>query len=139
MSMEKTIHVVCPQCAKENTVRVWESLNAAMDPEEKKALLEGNLNTYQCQGCGLRILVPVPFMYHDTDRRICVQFYPFDALRSPDFYQHFSPYGAVSRQVSRDLDLPEYMRNRHIVFDMGELVRYIVFREKIFSDWSEQE
>ncbi len=137
MSIVRTVAVQCPQCNKENVVRVWESVNSSLDPDEKKSLLEGNLNTYVCQGCSLRVLVPVPFMYHDMERRICVQFYPFEALRSPGFFTHFSPHGAISQQVSRDLNLPDYMRHRHIVFDMSELVRYIVFREQLLEQHSE--
>lgn len=131
MSIVKKVAVLCPSCQLENIVSIWESLNVALDPEAKKSLLEGSLNTYQCKACEQKVLVPVPFMYHDMDRQICVQFYPFDALRKPDFFSHFALDGSISKQVSKGLNIPKYMRNRHIVFDMSELVRYILFREQL--------
>lgn len=133
MSIERTISVRCPQCQTEDTAQVWESINASLDPDQRTALLEGNLNTFVCRVCGTKVLIPVAFMYHDMERRICVQYYPFEALRKADFFDHFALNGDISRKVSRDLNLPDYMRKRQIVFDMGELVRYIVFRERLYE------
>ncbi len=136
MSIEKTITIHCPKCSTETATRIWESVNASLDPDEKKALMQGTLNTFQCRGCGLKIFIPVAFMYHDMEKQICVQFYPFDLLDKPDFLDHFRLDGGISKRISRDLDLPPYMRNRHIVFDMGELVRYITFRESLYQHYA---
>ena len=133
MSLERTIAVRCPKCQTEDTAQVWESINASLDPEQKSALLEGNLNTFICRSCGTKFLIPVAFMYHDMERHICVQYYPFEALHKAEFFAHFAINGDISKKVSKGLHLPDYMRKRQVVFDMAELVRYIVFRERLFE------
>lgn len=133
MSEGRTIAVRCPNCQAEDTAEIWESVNASLNPELKDALLKGSLNTFVCHTCGTKVLVPIAFLYHDMERRICIQYYPFEAMRKVDFFEHFAINGDISKKVSKDLRLPEYMLKRQVVFDMSELVRYVIFRERLFE------
>ncbi len=133
MSEARTVAVRCPQCQAEDTAEIWESVNASLNPQQKDALLKGNLNTFVCRTCGTKFLIPVAFMYHDMERRICIQYYPFETMRKAEFFEHFAINGDISRKITQNLNLPEYMRRRQVVFDMSELVRYVIFRERLFD------
>ena len=141
MSIENPVELECPKCGHEQTVVVWESLNADVSPEARESLFEGNINKFLCESCGAEAMISSALMYHDMKRRFVVQFFPFAAIDDAEFLERFQTDG-TDRIVTNALGFAqpegmglalEYMRNPHIVFDMGELVRYVLFRERVFD------
>jgi len=141
MSIERPVDLECPGCGHEQSVTVWESLNADVSPEAREELFEGKINLFVCESCSHRAMISVPLMYHDMTRRFVVQFFPFEATEEDDFLQRFDSDG-TDRTIEKALEfgLPsglnvdmEYMRQTHVVFDMAELVRWVLFRERVFD------
>jgi len=129
MSVNESRVAVCPHCQHEQSLQIWQSLNVALDREAKKMLFEGQLNLLVCESCGKKTFLPVPFLYHDPDRQIAVQYYPTGVIRDHNFLSNYKMDGSFVVSDTAGLDVPDYMRHIHIVFNMDELITYIVFRE----------
>jgi len=134
MSINESKIVVCPHCKHEQSVQIWQSLNVALAPEAKKALFEGQINLLACGQCGKKTFIPVALLYHDPERHIAVQYYPAAVIRSSDFLKQFKADGTFVASDTTAMEVPNYLRYIHIVFNMDELITYIVFRE-VLADY----
>lgn len=141
MSIKREEEIACPKCGQAQTVTIWESIDADPDPEARAALLEARVNRFDCPACEFDALVPLPLLYHDRKRQYVVQFFPFGWLNEPEFVDRFSADGR-DRQVAEEFEralkakkLPPGAEpvEPHIVFEMAELVRYVLFRERVFD------
>ena len=133
MSINETKIVICPHCQREQSVKIWQSLNVALDQEVKKELFEGKINLLVCENCQQKTFIPVPFLYIDPERQIAVHYFPTAVIRDQEFLRQFNIDGTYSGGESAGLEVPDYMRHLHIVFNMDELVTFIVFREVLFD------
>jgi len=141
MSSHREELIACPKCGKEQTVTIWESIDADPDPEARAALFEAQVNRFDCPACDFDALVPLPLLYHDRKRQFVVQFFPFGWLDEPEFVSRFTADGR-DRQVAEMFErafkakkLPPGAEpaEPHVVFEMTELVRYVLFRERVFD------
>jgi hypothetical protein len=107
-------------------------LSVIEDPQAKTDLFDGKINIFECHSCGLKVLIPVPFLYDDAARELCVQFFPFQMVDNQEFYGGFAQNGMAAAEID-DPAAPEYVRSRHTVFEMGELLRYVIFRERLWG------
>jgi hypothetical protein len=128
----------CPRCGQTKEVMVWSSLNADVSPEARVRLLEGKINLFECEACDETSVIDAALLYHDMSRRFFVQYYPFDAVEDADFLARFDQSGretAHGEIARKDLGSPVagYLVQLHIVFSMAELVRYVLFRERVFD------
>ena len=71
------------------------------------------------------------FSDHDMQRKFLVWYIPLSYLDEKDALKQFTKAGDM-RSGSR----PEFERI-HVVFDMNELLRYVVFRERLYEKWQE--
>jgi predicted nucleic-acid-binding Zn-ribbon protein len=137
MSLHTFEELACPKCGNAQRVQIWQSLNVSIDPEEQQRLFEGRMNVLECSKCGNKTFVNVPFVYHDMHRQFYVQYLPFESLEDDAvFFQfQFQENGFPSVEDDEDMGIPldSYFRTQHVVFDMAELVRYIIFRERLFE------
>ncbi len=130
MTRTSSTAVRCPECGRQQEVVLWDSLNVTLDPELKEKLFEGKINIFECIFCHFTTMIDYPLLYHDMDRRFIVQYYPFSSLMvNEDYLKMFRKNGKI-----REIPLSRtYLEEPHIVFDMNEMLRYILFREKIFQ------
>jgi len=141
MSINREEEIACPKCGKSQTVTIWESIDADPDPEARTALFEARINRYDCPSCDFDALVPLPLLYHDRKRQFVVQFFPFGWLDEPEFMSRFTADGhdrQVAEAFERALKAKKIPPGAepaepHVVFDMTELVRYVLFRERVFD------
>lgn len=134
MSIKETVEAKCPACSEDAQAVVWRSMNVTQDPDAKDLLLAGTINVFKCPKCGYESLLDVDFLYHDMDIRFCVQYYPFERLADDNLFANFTSVGEPVLTVPEGVNLPEnadYLRRPHIVFEMGELVRYVAFRDRL--------
>ena len=125
---------------------IWESIDADPDPEARTALFEARVNRFDCPACDFDALVPVPLLYHDRKRQFVVQFFPFGWLDEPGFVSRFTSDGRdrqVAEMFERALKAKKIPPGAepaepHVVFDMPELVRYVLFRERVFDAHDER-
>src|SRR5512139_176949 len=141
MSMKREEEIPCPKCGTKQTVTLWSSIDADPDPEARAALFEAQINRYDCSGCDFDALVPVPLLYHDRRRQFVVQYFPFGWLDEEGFVERFTADGR-DRQVIEAFEQARTAKRippgaepmePHVVFEMAELVRYILFRERVFD------
>jgi hypothetical protein len=91
-------------------------------------------------------LVPLPLLYHDRRRQFVVQFFPFGWLDEAEFVSRFTADGRdreVAQMFERALKAKKIPPGAepaepHVVFEMQELVRYVLFRERVFDARDEQ-
>ena len=141
MSLKREEELPCPRCGRTQTVTLWESIDADPDPEARAALFEARVNRFDCPGCDFDALVPVPLLYHDRRRQFVVQYFPFGLLDEAEFVGRFTADGrdrhvmdAFERALAAKRIPPgAEPAEPHVVFDMAELVRYVLFRERVFD------
>jgi hypothetical protein len=133
MSKMTTHNLQCPNCDHKQDVIIYDSINLELNPELKKKLLSAEINMMVCEKCGNKSYVETDLLYHDMTHRFCVQLYPFRFISDSGFIKQFNPIGAIAKTglLEGMLGPGNYMTEPHIVFDMGEMIRYIKFREKI--------
>lgn len=134
MTRRKFDEVDCPKCGSKQTVTILESINATLNPDLKEKLLQGKINIFQCQKCGEEAFIPIPLLYHDISKEFCIQFYPFDMLQDDESLKNFTKEGNLNI-LFPILESADYMKNTHIVFEMGELVRHVMFRDILYEKW----
>jgi len=129
MHQQETLQ--CPECGHEQETTIWTSLNVSLEPDTKQKLFEGEINFFKCGECGATALIDVPFHYHDMHREFYVQYVPFKLLDNDDTYSDFNADGFPSLEGLEGIPEDSYWHTIHVVFDMGELVRYVIFRERL--------
>ncbi len=133
MSKMFTTELKCPHCKNIQKVEIWESINVTLDPELKAKLFDNKINLFNCGECKKEAFVEAPLLYHDMDRKFCVQYYPTEYLEHKDFYHQFTMDGEISMSDMPEVfaDAVTYMSKPHIVFDMNEMIRYVMFRDRL--------
>jgi hypothetical protein len=126
----------CPACGHEQQVLVFSSVNITLNPELKEKVMNYEINLFKCDACANGAFINTPLLYHDMDRKYCVQYYPLESLTIPDFLGSFSRDGTLIKdqpferiKISPLLASSEYLFRPHIVFDIQELVHYVMFRD----------
>lgn len=128
--------LTCPGCGKKAIARIHTTLNVTVDPELREALFNSQINQFQCPSCGSQATIVAPLMYHDMEREFAIQFYLEHFMDDEEFYARFDNDPLTRNDdlalISTD-KMPRYLYSPHIVFDIDELKRYIVFRERLFE------
>ena len=146
MSVKREEQLTCPRCGRAETITLWESIDAEPDPEARAALFDARVNRFDCPGCDFDALVPVPLLYHDRKRQFLVQYFPFGFLDESRFVERFTADGR-DREVAEAFERARKAKKippgaepaePHVVFDMTELVRYVLFRERVFDSRAAQ-
>lgn len=139
MTKVRQIRVECPECSQSQETEAWESLNVTVDPDAKEELLAGKINLFRCRQCGYETHLDCPLLYHDMERQFQVWYVPFGSLEDEEVFKELTDDGRLAFELPNEapFDLaklvPEYMEHTHIVFDMDELVRYVIFRDKLYD------
>ena len=133
MTEIQSVTIPCPDCGCEQEVQVWRSVNVTLDGNLRDRLFNGEINRFECQSCGVREFMNVPLMYHDMKRRFAIQYLPEQVIDDDEQLSSYSADGSVNTAhfPPKMVDAASYILRPHIVFNMGEMLRYIVFREKL--------
>jgi hypothetical protein len=74
------------------------------------------------------------------EKEFCVQYMPIENIIEEESLNfEFNRYGELqndSNEEEKDGSY-NYMNHIHLVFDMEELLRYVLFRDKLFEDYKE--
>jgi O-acetyl-ADP-ribose deacetylase len=137
MSLMAPHELQCPACGHTQTIEVWSTINVTVDPKLKDRLFNGEINTFLCEKCGKKSFIDTPLFYHDMRQNYCVQFYPLALLEDKTFFENFEADGSTKKIslpfMDKFADTAKYLANPHIVFAMDEMLRYITFREALYS------
>ncbi len=131
MSTMKSQLMRCPICGAEQELTVYECVNVTLNPELRDELFKRRINVFSCRSCGKDSAVKAPMLYHDMKREYCVQFYPPQSMGDPGVLGRFESSGTLKPEGLPAILAGRYLAHPHVVFDMEEMLRYILFREKL--------
>lgn len=137
MTQQAVIDLKCPKCASKGKVTVYQSINVSLDASLREKLLNGKINIFHCSKCAHDAFISVPLLYHDMDRKFMVQFFPFSLIKEKNFLQQFTSDAEMTEMQTLPRKTKNLYKRIQVVFDMGELVRYVVFRERLYEAWKE--
>ena len=129
MTLAASEKLECPNCGHEQDVTVWSTINAQVNPELRTMLFAGRINVAQCEECGFEASLGAPLLYHDMQRRFCVQFSPPQAIASDKFLAEFERSYPLT--VKGMPDEVGYLVHPHLVFAMDELLHCVEFFERL--------
>lgn len=126
----------CPDCGHRQTAEFYQSISVKEDPGLKEKLLSGMLNIFVCEECGKKSMIDLVFLYHDMDKRFCVQYCPYDHVLQQNkiLSDMYTVEGKL--RIPENIQLPEitrYMYEPHIVLSLDEMIRYVRFRDMLFD------
>lgn len=133
MSIHEQRLVTCPQCQHQQSVTVWSSINVMLNPEGRNRLFNGEINRFRCAQCGYESLIPLPLLYHDPGRQIAAHYFPSNSIEKAEFLNQFDIRGKFSAGNQVDFEVPEYLKDVHVVFNLDELITYIIYRETLIE------
>ena len=137
MTQRAVIDLDCPKCGAKGKVIIYQSINVSLDPSLREKLLVGKINIFHCPKCEQNSFISVPLLYHDMDRKFMVQFFPFSLIEEKNFLAQFTRDAEMIETQMLPRKLRQIYKRTQVVFDMGELVRYVIFREKLCEAWKE--
>ncbi|MFZ2037979.1 MAG: CpXC domain-containing protein [Dehalococcoidales bacterium] len=124
--------IKCPLCGNKVRVILYDTINATLSPKKREELLQGKINVVECPSCKKIFKVGKTLLYHDMERNFMVWYYPFESIKHRKFFDEFSTDGYLNDDSALvEEEIPEYTKNVHYVFSMDEMIRYILFREKL--------
>lgn len=134
MSIKKEHILTCPNCGHEQKIIVWSAANVTLDPAIRTKVFDGEINFFDCEKCEHKSYIELPFLYHDMDRKFAVHYFPKHSIKKVNFLTKFNEKGLLKTDDEElKFQVPDYMKEVHVVFDMNELVTYAVFREMLFD------
>lgn len=133
MTMVESHKLDCPKCGHLQDASVWSTLNVTLSPDLREKLFNDEINVFACQKCGNRVLINVALLYHDMERKYCVQYCPVQRIDDPEFLKMFTKDGTlnVDWPFKRFAEDDDYILEPHIVFDLYAMIQYIRFRDKL--------
>lgn len=134
MSIKKEHQLTCPNCGHEQKILIWSAANVTLDQVIRTKVFDGEINLFNCEKCVHRSYIETSFLYHDMDRKFAVHYFPKPSIKKVDFLDKFNKNGLLKTEDNElKFEIPHYMKEVHVVFDMNELVSYVVFREMLFD------
>jgi len=84
MSQLRYEKVHCNECGHVFKVQIWSSINATLDPDLERQLLDGSLIRASCAKCGSEHKYIYDTLYHDMNRNFMVEYSGDDEESSAD-------------------------------------------------------
>lgn len=124
--------IQCPECGNLQNINILQSINVTLDPKLKNDLVDGKINWFDCEACEFESHIPVPFMYHDMELEYVIQYVPIEHALEEAFLANYNADGTFTIPETFPKGVrPNYISNQHIVFNMNELICYVLFRDKL--------
>ena len=70
--------IACPVCRQPITIQVRQIIDVTEEPQLKRELLSGRLNSFTCPVCKNSNALVTPFLYHDADKELVLLFIPMN-------------------------------------------------------------
>jgi hypothetical protein len=142
MSSHQQIEVECPSCRTRQDILVWHSIDATLNPMIKEQIVTGRINYFDCNSCDFEGFIAAPLFYHDQKKNIFACYVPVECLDDGEYlHDTFTPKGMIRQglpEVSAGIAGTGDLPHAHIVFSMEELIRYVLFRERLMQVFEEE-
>lgn len=143
MDPHAMLEVECPSCRMKQDIMVHSVLDVTSDPGLKEQFFTGRINYFTCPSCRFEGFITAPLDYHDTEQKICAKYVPVEYFEDEEYLKRaFLPDGNVRPDPCPDPEsaaASSCMQDAHIVFSMTELIRYVLFRDRLDQVFTEQE
>lgn len=128
MSQHRTHEIACPFCGREQTVKLWDSIDVDSEPELREALLFNRVNNVECGGCQKHFRIDKPLVYRDREQDIFIHYDPLVGSRTlADVEAAFNAaMEEMNHLLPKDVPIPE----TGLVVEWGELVERIFLLEE---------
>lgn len=126
MSKNHIEYVTCPECGKQLSYTYWDSVNVSLNPEFKEKVLDKSLFNVTCK-CGFEIKWLHPFLYHDMNKKLMIQFVSFD-----DVMESVNAFENIRKTMQKDFEQKDYLFR--IVINYNDLVEKIYIADAGFND-----
>ena len=140
------IEAECPSCRAKQDIMIWKYLDTAVDPDAKEQLFTGKINYFSCTSCDFEGFITAPLVYHDSDKKFIARYVPVEYFEDEEFLRLSFSADGRSHPGPHDGDacIPDlpYSNDAHIVFSMTELIRYVLFRDRlgqVFDETNDKE
>lgn len=126
MSQQHRYSICCPQCAHQDEIELFDSLNVSEDPTLRDQLMGNRINAVTCQSCGFEFRVDKPLLYNDPGHNIMIYWIPTSLDQHDKGVADFRrTMTQMTSAMPQGVDLPEI----HLVFTRTELVERVFLRE----------
>ena len=122
MSLEHKETVICPNCKRENQIKIWQSLNGELDPDAKQLLLEGTLFRFICQRCCYVSNLNYELLYHDMKHQTMVYYVSLHSIEKTNDMINTAEdtlRGGMSGYSVRIATSQETLREKAMIFESG--------------------
>ena len=131
MSSHTVLEAECPSCRAKQDLVVWQSVDVTCDPELKE----------QLPSCRFEGFITAPLAYFDREKKVCATYVPVEYLEDEAYLKAtFTPEGTARPDLQDDTARVAGITSRqetHIVFSMTELIRYVLFRDRLGQVYGE--
>ena len=112
----------CPVCFNEDTLTLWDEINAGTDPDLRERLLRKTLQSLECRNCGHSTLIAAPLSYCDPDLGLAIECRP--DLDPDQLDRHLADQQAGGLSLGTDLpsDRPKTLRLTATLNDLIEKI-----------------
>jgi len=123
--------VTCGTCHVTVSLFAWHVLDVAQYPDLKRQVLADVINAVRCPTCGRTCRCEIPVRYEDRTLGFSVQYIPAANRSDPAFLRLCDGAGALRTAAIDGSEELAMNPAPHVVFAMDELIRYVVFRDRI--------
>jgi hypothetical protein len=134
------IQTSCPQCQQAIVAEIVQLIDVTQNPQLKESLLVGALNVAQCQVCGFVGQLPIPIVYHDTEKELLLTFSPPDANKTME--EKESELAPLLKRVIDNLEPEErkgYLFQPQAMLTMNNLVKNVLLNDGITEEMLQQQ
>lgn len=132
---KRSMEITCESCGTTQNTIVYSVINVTLDPSLKERLLRGKINVFQCRKCRKKVFLMNPFLYYDMIQPTLVLYCPMILIESELHLGSFQEDGRWAPDLIKKCPrkLRKLFKQLHVVLDIGELVRYVTFRDILFE------
>jgi len=129
------IQTSCPQCNQPLVADIVQVIDISKNPQLKQVLLGGGINLAGCQLCGFQGQLPVPLVYHDSEKELLLTFNPPDMSKTME--EKESVLAPLLKDVIDNLE-PEdrkgYLFQPQAMLTMNNLVKNVLLGDGITEE-----
>ncbi len=139
-SLAAPLEVTCPQCGKKFTTSYPLYLDVESDPNTKTLILSSSITIIRCPYCGAKIKANLPFVYHDREKELLIDYVPEALISQKNELDHF--FGETTRMLMDSLPPSQrkgYLLRPKEVFSLESLRREILHADGVSDEEIEEQ
>jgi len=129
------IQTSCPQCQQPIVAEIFQVIDITRNPQLKDVLLAGGLNFAQCQVCGFQGQLPIPLVYHDSDKELLLTYSPPDMNKTME--EKESALAPLLKDIIDNLAPEErkgYLFQPQTMLTMNNLIKNVLIGDGITEE-----